>query len=296
VALNPAQAKQIEDDLKTLTPEQQRQYMDQVEKQFGSAEPAVPKRLGPEDPGFYGDPHDPENIIEAGKFRGTAAAAGPTLGILGTAVAPALAAEGAGAVPGVIGAAARTALQSPAGAGAVVGGIGPLLRGDLTGAVKGAGLGALIGVAPGVRQVLTKVGRWGAPAKDLAEMTAGEMRTILSNMAKAGEGWVTDPSVEEVAAKMIPRGVPQTVGSMVGAAPEAAAAPQTVSSLMAEAPKPGPFVKTFDPLTAESVLAKVEQLKKMGLSRGQIISSLKETHNLKASQAEKVLTLIEGMQ
>ena len=57
------------------------------------------KGPGPGDPAFYGDPGDVQNIIEAGKFRGTAAAAGPSAAILAGAVGgPALggAARGAG--------------------------------------------------------------------------------------------------------------------------------------------------------------------------------------------------------
>jgi len=94
----------------------------------------------PSDPGFYGDPGDPRNIIQAAQQRGTAAAAGPTTGILGGAVVgPAL-----GAVAGAVPAAAPMVA-------AALGKPGQAVYGAYQGYKHGGGIGgALIGAGAAV--------------------------------------------------------------------------------------------------------------------------------------------------
>lgn len=155
--------------------------------------PSSAAALGPSDPGFYGDPNDVRNIVEAGKHSGTAKAAGPTAAILGTAplVAGALAAPGvtaaslgAGYLGSEIGERGGRKLEeygAPGGtskalglagglAGGIYGGIkGQALLKDLlkTGIGRGSMLGQILERAAG-----TEAAAGGVVAKETTEEAA----------------------------------------------------------------------------------------------------------------------------
>jgi hypothetical protein len=137
-------------------------------------EPDSPS-LGPGDPGFYGDPNDVQSIIEAGRSSGTAEAAGPALGILGTSLLPANR--------------------------VVMGGLGAYEGAKshgLKGAVVGGGVGAF---AP---EIIRKVG---TPLVEAALGASGSGGKILRGILSAGRGLETvaaeAPRVVEAAAPKV---------------------------------------------------------------------------------------------
>lgn len=208
----------------------------------------------------------------------------------------------AAGVPGMLGTAARVALANPEVAGAVMGGAGPLMRGDLGGAAKGAFWGAVGGKVggEGAAKLLKFVSRMGggaaattaeALAQKVAagEMSQSEMLAALRGMSKPAAGYVENPSVAKVAKMMQPNAAPAAT----------AAAPMTERAAAAGLSE-AQATKQFTP-GAESmkdIAAKVTSWRKdLGLSPGQIADSLREQYKIPVSVGKKIAqTVIDGIE
>lgn len=189
MALSKTQTEQILRDLKELTPEQQSQYLDGLEKQFGSVEPSAPAEA-PVDPnagpawlraaeagmsgegGAFADPNaTPEDMAgrAASMANVSVLAAGPG------------AASALGRVPGMVGNAARYAIANPTKTGFAIGAAPRLLRGDVLGAAEQGTLFALLGAGGKAARVLKKLGGWGVAE---AEVAASETAAAKAAAAK----------------------------------------------------------------------------------------------------------------
>lgn len=165
------------------------------------------------------DPLSPDfqALRAKGEMEGTAAAAGPSLSILGStalmgAIPAALAVRGGGAmiggaegyrkggVPGAVVGGVAGALK-PGVTGTVGGAMQGYEAGGIPGAVVGAGLGALMGGGKGqiMRDVTTLRGAAGAPAATAAAESAA-VTTTAAPKAVASEAAAT---ADEIAAQII---------------------------------------------------------------------------------------------
>lgn len=151
------------------------------------------KQPGPRDPAFYGDPNDPQSMMEAGRFSGTADAAGPSVGILASAAGAGLV-GGSRLGLGAVGA-AEEGFRDPSPKNILRGGVfgafapdilthalGPVLRSALGGRGGRMTSAALEALASKVKAASTssRVGREVLPEGQRA------MATNLGGIAKAG--------------------------------------------------------------------------------------------------------------
>jgi len=157
---------------------------------------------GPDEPRFYGAPEDPRNIAEAGKFRGTAAAAGPSAAILASVAAgPVLGV--AGRAPGLIGSAARFGAAHPTATVAAASAAPKALRGDIQGAVtEGALTAAGLKGGSGLLRFLGRFkGAGGAAAKEAlgaaGAKAGGAVASEGQNMAQNILRWRTEHKLSD---------------------------------------------------------------------------------------------------
>jgi len=230
---NPTRA-QVEAYLATLPPDQQGPALTEIKHRMASVPSAGPQSSSA-DADFWGraattDPRTSAGASMTGADvrRGALTAAG-----LGAAFA----------VPAAVGAAVPAAAAYPGAMAALGGGTAAAIEGA---GPKGVLFGALTGGA------LTKVGKlWkvakmlglvgkpaAAPAGQAGALTQAEMQNVVKQIARGEEGAVVNPAVEEVAAKMVPRGelppLPQSemLAILRGASPRATPVSQVGKSMV----------------------------------------------------------------
>jgi hypothetical protein len=141
-----------------------------------------------------------EAIKNQAELEGTAAAAGPQLAILGSA----LGGQAATMIPGAVGAAARYAMARPMATGAVLGAAPDALRGNVPQAVEGGTIGALLGATGRFGKVLKAAGRFGSSSAARAAVPAAE--ASMPAIARSTTGMATASATSTT---------PRTIGGMI---------------------------------------------------------------------------------